>query len=44
MISHCTLCFLCQKQPPLLDKTKKCDVMWIGLLANKVLDVKKIFL
>lgn len=41
MISHCTLCSLYQNQPPLLDKVKTCDVMWVGLSAKKVLDVKK---
>ncbi len=41
MISHCTLCSLCQNQPPLLDNAKTCDVMWVGLSAKKVLDVNK---
>lgn len=40
-IIHCQNCNLYQNQLPLLDCLKKCDVMWVGLSAKKVTDVKK---
>ena len=40
-IKKCRKCNLCNNQRPLLDKSKKCDVMWVGLSAKKVDDVDK---
>ena len=40
-IKKCRKCNLCNNQSPLLDKSKKCDVMWVGLSAKKVDDVDK---
>ena len=40
-IEKCKKCDLCKNQIPLLDKAKNCDVMWVGLSAKKVDDVKK---
>ena len=37
-ISKCQKCPLSAHQPPLLDSTCECDVMWIGLSAKPVND------
>lgn len=38
-IMNCRNCKLCENQLPLLDKTKACDIMWVGLSAKKVENV-----
>ena len=30
------MCNLCKNQPPLLEKCKNCDVMWVGLSAKQI--------
>lgn len=35
-IIDCKNCELYKNQKPLLDKTKECDIMWVGLSAKKV--------
>lgn len=40
-VSKCRKCNLCYNQEPLLDKGFKCDVMWVGLSAKRVENVKK---
>ena len=39
-IAKCRNCHLCLNQLPLIDKKEKCDVMWVGLSAKKVKDLK----
>ena len=38
-VLNCRKCDLHINQNPLLDKNKKCDVMWVGLSAKKVEDL-----
>lgn len=38
-ISNCNECNLCINQKPLMDRLRKCDVMWVGLSAKRVKDV-----
>ncbi len=40
-IEKCQNCSLYKNQAPLLDNQDKCDVMWVGLSAKKVNDLKK---
>lgn len=40
-IKKCRKCPLYKNQLPLLDKQNKCDVMWVGLSAKKVIDLDK---
>ena len=40
-IRMCKNCNLCKNQKPLLDESRICDVMWVGLSAKIVEDVKK---
>lgn len=42
-ISECRNCKLCLNQLPLIDKKEKCDVIWVGLSAKKVRNIKKNF-
>lgn len=35
-IRKCQKCGLCKNQRPLLDKTRKCQVIWVGLSAKKM--------
>jgi DNA polymerase len=35
-IKSCTRCNLCLNQPPLIDKSQKGDIFWVGLSAVKV--------
>lgn len=39
-IVGCEKCDLYKNQKPLLDKEIKCDVMWVGLSAKRVADIK----
>lgn len=43
-VENCNKCSLCQNQRPLLDKEDRCDVMWVGLSAKRVDDLKILFL
>lgn len=40
-LAKCRNCHLFLNQLPLLDKKEECDVMWVGLSAKKVEDLKK---
>ena len=39
-IKQCNKCNLCNNQRPLVEKLRKCDIMWIGLSAKIVNDVE----
>jgi len=39
-IKNCKQCNLCKNQKPLIEKIKKSDIMWVGLSAKKVSDIK----
>lgn len=40
-LAKCRNCHLYLNQLPLIDKKEKCDVMWVGLSAKKVENLKK---
>ncbi len=40
-LAKCRDCHLFLNQLPLIDKKAECDVMWVGLSAKKVKDLKK---
>lgn len=35
-IKNCRKCGLCKNQRPLMDKTRECQVIWVGLSAKKM--------
>ena len=35
-IRRCQKCGLCKNQEPLLDGTRECQIIWVGLSAKKV--------
>lgn len=35
-IRKCQKCGLCKNQRPLLDKTRECQIIWVGLSAKKI--------
>ena len=37
---QCKTCNLCKTQEPLLDRHKRADVMWVGISAKQVEDIK----
>lgn len=39
-IKRCKKCGLCNNQKPLLDKTRECEIIWVGLSAKKVEDIE----